>query len=156
MRRKEREIIEFEKMTAILERCDCCRIGLIDNGHSYIVPLNFGLRAANGVLTLYFHCAAEGKKIELIRQNSTVTFEADCLHELVAGENACGFSFRYASVMGRGTVRIAVTPEEKEAGLSALMAHYAPDFVPVFSEKQLRAVTVLVLEVSEWSCKANL
>lgn len=156
MRRKEREITGFETMTAILERCDCCRLGLVDDGYSYIVPLNFGLSVDSGALTLYFHCAGEGKKTDLIRQNSVVTFEADSLHELVRGENACAFSFRYASVMGRGTVRIAATIEEKTAGLTALMAHYAPDFVPVFSEKQLRAVTVLVLEVSEWSCKANL
>ena len=143
-------------MTAILERCDCYRLGLVDDGYSYIVPLNFGLSVDSGALTLYFHCAGEGKKLDLIRQNSVVTFETDSLHELVRGENACAFSFRYASVMGRGTVRIAATVEEKTAGLTALMAHYAPDFVPVFSEKQLRAVTVLVLEVSEWSCKANL
>lgn len=156
MRRKEREITDCEKMIAILERCDCCRLGLIDNGSPYIVPLNFGWDAGNGALILYFHCAGEGKKLDLIRKNSPAAFEADCLHELVTGENACAFSFRYASLMGRGTVRIAETSEEKRTGLTRLMAHYAPDTIPVFSEKQLRAVTVLVFEVSEWSCKANL
>ena len=58
MRRKEREIIDFEKMVHFPDRCDCCRLGLTDGETPYIVPLNFGRIIENGLLTLYFHCAA--------------------------------------------------------------------------------------------------
>lgn len=156
MRRKEREIIDFEKMVHFLDRCDCCRLGLSDGETPYIVPLNFGWVAENGLLTLYFHCAAEGKKLDLIRKNRIVSFEADCLHEPVTGDTACRYSFRYACIMGQGMIRTASTVDEKRKGLTAVMAHYAPDYTPVFSEKQIGCVTVLILEVSEWTCKANL
>ena len=42
MRRKDREITDFNKMLDIMEACDCCRIGLADKSEAYIVPLNFG------------------------------------------------------------------------------------------------------------------
>lgn len=60
MRRRDREITDWEKMLEIVAECDCCRLGLVDNGKAYIVPMNFGFEDAGSALTLYFHCAAEG------------------------------------------------------------------------------------------------
>ena len=31
MRRKEREVTDYNKMIEILKSCDCCRIGLVDD-----------------------------------------------------------------------------------------------------------------------------
>ena len=42
MRRKEREVTDYNKMIEILKSCDCCRIGLVDDKGAYIVPMNFG------------------------------------------------------------------------------------------------------------------
>ena len=42
MRRKDREVTDFSRMLEIVQRCDCCRIGLVEDGEAYIVPLNFG------------------------------------------------------------------------------------------------------------------
>ena len=66
MRRRDREITDREKMLEIVAECDCCRLGLVDNGEAYIVPMNFGFEDAGSALTLYFHCAAEGRKLDLI------------------------------------------------------------------------------------------
>ncbi len=41
MRRKEREVTDYNKMIEILKSCDCCRIGLVDDKGAYIVPMNF-------------------------------------------------------------------------------------------------------------------
>ena len=65
MRRRDREITDREKMLEIVAECDCCRLGLVDNGEAYIVPMNFGFEDAGSALTLYFHCAAEGRKLDL-------------------------------------------------------------------------------------------
>ena len=66
MRRRGRESTDREKMLEIVAECDCCRLGLVDNGEAYIVPMNFGFEDAGSALTLYFHCAAEGWKLDLI------------------------------------------------------------------------------------------
>ncbi len=53
MRRKDREVTDFDKMMEILSACDCCRLGLVDENGAYIVPLNFGYEEADGKLFLF-------------------------------------------------------------------------------------------------------
>ena len=61
MRRKDREIINKEQIWRIMQRCGVCRVAFHDAEYPYIVPLNFGIGKGEP-LTLYFHCAAQGKK----------------------------------------------------------------------------------------------
>ena len=77
MRRNDRAIPDFAAMLAVVRQCDCCRLGLVENGEAYIVPLNFGWEAEGETLTLYFHGAAEGRKLALLRQNPAASFEMD-------------------------------------------------------------------------------
>ena len=66
MRRKDREVADFTEQLAIIKKCDVCRIALNDeDGFPYIVPMNFGMDVQDGQLYLYFHCATEGKKLDL-------------------------------------------------------------------------------------------
>ena len=89
MRRKDREITDFSKIIDIMKSCDCCRLGFVDNNEAYIVPMNFGYDIAGEQIVLYFHCAKEGRKIDLIPIQSVVTFEMDTKHKLVEGKLAC-------------------------------------------------------------------
>ena len=113
MRRADREIREFDRMLAVADACDCCRLGLLGDAGAYIVPLNFGYEAEGEKLTLYFHGAGQGKKIDLIREQKSASFEMDTRHALVEGETACVYSYRYQSVMGRGRIRLIEEYEEK-------------------------------------------
>ena len=63
MRRKEREVVKSEEIAEVLDSCKVCRLGVQDEDGVYIVPLNYGYVMENGVLTLYFHGAKEGKKM---------------------------------------------------------------------------------------------
>ena len=135
MRRRDREITDREKMLEIVAECDCCRLGLVDNGEAYIVPMNFGFEDAGSALTLYFHCAAEGRKLDLIGSGADVSFEMDCSHLLRAADIACAFSYSYGCVMGRGHAAPATDNDEK---------HHA-----------LERLTIIRLTVSDWSCKAS-
>ena len=62
MRRKDREITEFEEIIDVMERCGVCRLALHDEEYPYIVPLNFGMQVEEGQIVLYFHGAEEGKR----------------------------------------------------------------------------------------------
>ena len=79
MRRNEREIKDREEMEAIIQRAQVCRIGLSEKDVPYIVPMDFGYKGN----CLYFHCASEGKKLDMIRQNSKVCFEIGIDHQMV-------------------------------------------------------------------------
>lgn len=123
MRRTDREIRDFDELTAIIARCDVCRLAFNDDEVPYILPLNFGEAVEDGLLRLYFHGAAEGRKYELLRRNPQVAFACDCGHRLVTDAARGYCTMEYESVIGRG--RLELVPEsEKEHGLSVLMAHY--------------------------------
>lgn len=155
MRRKDREITDYDQMLEIVEACDCCRIGLVDGIGSYIVPLNFGYEEREGRLILYFHGANIGKKIDLIKQQKVASFEMDRKHELVKGEQACSYSFLYQCIMGYGNIQIVESYEDKVYGLHKLMSHYSDIHKWEFKEELVNCISVIKLEVMEWSCKVH-
>ena len=154
MRRIDREIAQFSQMISIVERCDCCRLGLVDGEEAYIVPLNFGYEVEGEQLTLYFHCAREGRKLSLLEKCSVVSFEMDTGHQLTTGELACEFSFLYQCVMGTGTAQL-LEGTEKVHGLERIMAHYAGPGPWEFDARLLERTAVIRLTVSHWSCKQH-
>jgi uncharacterized protein len=85
MRRKDREITGIDEKLDIISKSKVCRIGLSENNCPYIVPLNYGFSFDDGKLSLYFHCAAEGKKTDIIKKNNNACFEIDCDTKLIEG-----------------------------------------------------------------------
>lgn len=130
MRRKDKEVTGFQELVDIIERCDVCRIAMNgEDGVPYIVPLNFGLSVEGESVTFYFHSAEEGRKMDLLRADSRVSFELDRGHRLVATEGQGYCTMEYECVMGKG--RIEFVPEgEKMEALRLLMAHYRKEDFP--------------------------
>ena len=108
MRRADREIQSFEEIVDVISRCDVCRLGLHDGDYPYILPLNFGVKVEkeSQTVTLYFHSALEGHKIELMQKNNLASFEMDCRHQLQykAEQGMCTFAFE--SIIGHGTIHM--------------------------------------------------
>lgn len=146
MRRAERQIEDSNEMIRILEACDVCRVAFHDTPYPYLVPLNFGMEVSGGRLTLYFHGAFGGKKLECLAKNDRVAFEADCSHQLITPENNAHCTMRYESVIGYG--RLQIVPEaEKRHGLEVLMRHYVNRPSYEFPEQVVRQTAVLRLDV---------
>lgn len=156
MRRKDREVTDREKIDGIIRDCDCCRLGFCDQGRAYIVPLSFGFVREDGRRVFYFHGAREGRKINLIRRTGYAGFEMDTHCKLNESEKACGYSARFRSVIGGGSVSLVEEPEEKQAGLRAIMLQNTGKAQWEFSPEMLAAVCVFKLEVEELSCKEHL
>ena len=153
MRRKDREITDFQEMIAIMERCDVCRIALHDGDYPYMLPLSFGLDVQEEQVFLYFHAASEGKKLDLIARDNRAAFEMDCGHEWVVGEKAQETTSRFQCVMGGGPVTFLETEEEKRAGLTAILAHVTGrDQWDIGGAANTQ---VFRLDVEELSCKVH-
>lgn len=64
MRRKDREIKEFDEIIDVLSRCKVLHLALISDGKPYAVPVNFGYAVSESdgrkKLAIYFHGAGEG------------------------------------------------------------------------------------------------
>ena len=149
MRKANREVKEPNAIRAIMEEAPVCRIGLSDNGMPYVVPMNFGL----GEDCLYLHCAAEGRKLDIIRQNSRVCFEMDLLREVVRGGSACGFSARYASVIGFGRAVILDDATEKRTALDRIMEHYGEKGPFAYQDDVLATTTVIRVAIEGLTAK---
>ncbi len=155
MRRKDRELTDVQDILSIIEKCDSCNLGLSQNNMPYVVPINFGYTFENDKLTMYFHGARDGKKLDIIAQNPNACFSLDRAHQLVTNENAAQYSMLYESVMGFGKIQVLQNVDEKRVGLAAVMRKYAPDREFQFPDEMLNHVCVMRLDVEELTGKRN-
>lgn len=155
MRRKDREITDFNEILAIMEKCDVCRLAMVDNSLPYVVPMNFGFTAENGKVTLYFHSAKEGRKIDILKMNPTVCVEMDCSHQLITGEKACDFTMDFESIIGSGKAEFIDSEEEKKFALTQIMRKYSDAGTFEFDETLLKRTTIIKVVVSDVSGKRH-
>lgn len=147
MRRSDREIKDFDEIVKVLDKCDAVRLAFNDGEYPYIVPLSFGMQVEDGKITLYFHSAKEGKKIELIKKNKKASFEADCSHKLVFDEEKGNCTTEYESVIGCGETEFVDDENEKTKALKILMKHYRREDFP-YSAALVPATAVFKLKVN--------
>ncbi len=140
MRRKEKEIKDRSEIEKIIARADTAKIGLCDNDQPYIVPVNFGFENNS----LYFHCAPEGRKIDIIRKNNNVCFEIDIDHEMTVSDTACEWNFKYKSVIGFGKAVIIDDLDGKKKALDIIMGHYSDK---AFSYRDDRVDGILIVRI---------
>ncbi|MDD3393719.1 MAG: pyridoxamine 5'-phosphate oxidase family protein [Anaerotignum sp.] len=154
MRRKDREVTQAGDQLAILDECKVCRVAMQDEQGLYLVPLNFAYSYEKEQLTLYFHSAKEGRKIDAIEKNGAVAFEMDCGHRLMEAQAACQYGYEFKSVIGQGTASLVEDPEEKKRALALLMKHQTgKDFT--FDDRMADSVAVIRLTVESISAKVR-
>lgn len=152
MRREDRAVRDMLEIEGIISRCRVCRLAFNTGGAPYIVPMNFGCRFADGALTLYFHCALEGRKLDLLAANPLVGFEMDSELGLVEGANACKYGFAYESVIGTGRARLVTDAAQKCAALSRIMLHQTGRGFS-FSAEQAERVAIIVVNADAYTVK---
>lgn len=155
MRRKDREITDFNIMLEAVKEADCVRLGLIDDRGAYIVPLNFGYEAVDGRLILYIHSADAGKKMELIKASPYVSFEIDTNHGLITHATGCRYSYRFKCVMGHGHITILDSDADKRHGFRRIFAHYTDNPDISLELPSINAAAVIKIEVTDWTCKIH-
>ena len=153
MRRSDREIKDVPDIIGVIKKCDVCRLGLCDGDMPYVVPLNFGYEYKDSKLTLFFHSAAEGQKHDIIRRNPKAFFEMDCSHKLIEAEEAAKYTMEFESVMGCGIISYCTEKAEKIHALERLMNQYAGDKTFDYPDRVVDSVTMLRLDVSEFTGK---
>lgn len=154
MRKREREITDIIEIESIIKRSDVCRLALADGNIPYIVTMNFGYSGGEKKL-LFFHCAKEGRKLDMIRKNNYVCFEMDTDHGLKNGVQACDYGMGYSSVVGYGFISIISDENEKLIGLRQIMANYTDRADLSFRPVSVSETTVLRLEIKEMTGKRS-
>lgn len=150
MRRVEREIKDLEIIQKMLKKAIICRVAFYGEEYPYVVPMNYGYH--NNVL--YFHCANEGKKLDLIRINPKVGFEITAQNELVKGKKSCQWTETYRSIFGTGVMEIVTDFAEKQKGLDVLMQHHGK-VKNAYDPQLLERIVVLKLTINAMTAKEN-
>lgn len=134
MRRKDREITDMARIMEIVRQEDVCCVAFQNEPCPYLIPLNYGAQMEEGKLVLYFHGAAEGTKLEMMKRNPNVSFTIFGNNKIILEtEPACKSTTSFDSVCGNGRAEI-LPEEEKKKGLAVLMNHMSRDGGAVFNE----------------------
>ncbi len=151
MRRKDREITDKAVIEDIIRRSITCRLAMCLDDMPYVVPLSFGYENN----TLYFHCAREGRKLDILRENSNVCFEFDIDQEIILAEGACRGSVKYKSVVGHGKATIIDNDESKRHGLNIIMRQYANQESFQFDDKSVADCLVIKVNIESITGKIS-
>ena len=126
MRRTEREVLDQEFMHQVLKDAQEIYIAMNSGEAPYVLPVNYVFY--NGCI--YFHCALEGRKLDLLRADSRVGFTTAVDIQV---ENT---TTRYRSVCGSGTAELVDDPVRKNEVLRAFAARFnAPCKFPISEQK---------------------
>ena len=134
----------------ILRSCTSGVLAVVgDDDYPYAVPLSYAYEDGK----LFFHCAAEGHKVDSIKRNSKVSFCVIQADEVIQKT----FTTHYKSVIAFGKARILEDENDKRFGLECLLEKYSPDFIPegrVEIENDLKIVCVVEVAIEHMSGKA--
>jgi hypothetical protein len=143
-------------MAVIIDLMNTCHVGRIgtvgSDGYPMVKPLNLVYTGG----TFYFHSEKEGEKIEDIKKDSRVCFEANLPIAFVRGsEYPRRAGYLHRSIKGRA--HPIEDRDEQISGLTCLMQKYQPEGgYGDFPEEKLKITGVVRIDIEEITGKENL
>lgn len=138
-------IQDRQQIEDILSKAKFLRLALAESDTPYIIPMAFGYKDNK----IYLHCSCKGKKIEILKRNHRVGFEADVEAEIVINEDICEYNVRYRSVIGNGKARFVEDYDEKVEGLTVLSEHYGKKGPFEFEEWKVNRLCIIKIEIEK-------
>jgi nitroimidazol reductase NimA-like FMN-containing flavoprotein (pyridoxamine 5'-phosphate oxidase superfamily) len=115
IRRKEKEIKNRSEMIEILQKSKYITMAMAKENEPYLVTLNYGYDHVKNVI--YFHCANEGKKIDILNENNKVWGQA--IQDRGYATGKC--DHLYATTQFQGKVKFIKDLEEKKHALITMI-----------------------------------
>lgn len=140
-----------QQIKAILSKAKFIHIALSDSETPYIVPMSFGYLDN----AIYLHSSREGKKIEILKKNPRVCFEAATETELITADDPCKYNVCYRSVIGHGQAKFLEDYNEKVRGLTVLSEHYGNKGPFEYEEWKVNRMCVIKIEIEKMTGKEN-
>jgi len=153
IRRKEKAIENKEEMIAILESSKYITIAMCQDDVPYLVTLSHGYDREKDCI--YFHCAREGKKVDILTTNSAIWGQAIKDHGYADG--AC--DHLYATTQFKGNVSFIEDMKEKEYALRIMINSLEPNPESVveeqITEKSVQRVHIGRIDIDYMSGKKS-
>lgn len=158
MRRKDREIKDFSKIAQIIRELSIGHLAMIDGDQPYGVTMNYDAEIEDGIVTLYFHGAKEGRRPEIWKRNPAVYFFAerdDGEKDVVMPNGRRNQTTYYVSVAGSGVMEEITDLAEKRKRLAAMVAKFFPTPMDALPDAMIQAVGVWKLILRNPTGKSN-
>ena len=140
LRRQDKALEDRAELDATLTRTRWVTLAMCRDDDPYLVVVNHGYDPTRRCL--YFHCAADGRKMEVLRANPRVWGIA--VEDLGYLDGECEHAFR--SVMFGGRVTFLAADAEKREALEVMIRQLEPEPGPVMARTltpaRLASVTV--------------
>lgn len=122
VRRQNRILEDQDRIEELLSTSEYgfLGLGLTSDGYGYGIPISYAYDKETN--SLYFHCATEGQKLDIIGGNNKISF-------CVVGNTrpiAEQFTTLYESVIAFGKADIQLSEDEKRKALRLLVQKYSP------------------------------
>jgi uncharacterized protein len=150
MRRDEKEIADRGEIDRIIRRAVVCRLAFESQGEPYLVPVCFGYDGNS----LYFHCAPEGRKLDMLAPGARVCFELEADVGVITADSACGWTMAYSSVIGWGSAAIVENQAGRKAAMNTIMNQYGGPDGP-YADRALGRTAVVRIEIEQISGKCS-
>ena len=150
--RRQDRLLDEARAREIHASAEYGYLSLIDlNGKPYGVPLNF---VWDGEDSIYFHCADEGKKIDILESYDLVSFCVVCKVNLLPSQ----FTTEYERIILECETTICTYEEEQLYAYELLLKKYSPNDVELgmkYVRKSLLRSCIVRLDVVTWSGKSK-
>lgn len=138
MRKKSREM-DASWALEVMDRAPYITVGMTDaDGMPYAVPLSLARTDEN---TFYFHCATEGKKLDILRSNPNVCLSAVGKCKPTVGPKDGSFTLEYKSAIAFGKAEVVEDDEEKRTALRAICLRFLPKHMEAFDAAVERSMS---------------
>lgn len=150
--RRQDRLLEHDNAIRLLETGEYGVLSLsTPEGAPYGLPLNY---VWDGEKSVYFHCAIEGQKLVMIKNNSKASFCVVGTTNVVPQK----FSTGYESIILKGSIAMGLSDDEKLKGLQLLVNKYSPNHKPAgqkYIENLFHETEVLRFDAVEFSGKCK-
>lgn len=107
------------------------------SGMPYAVPLSLARTDKN---TFYFHCATEGKKLDILRTTPCVCLSAVSKCKPTVGPKDGSFTLEFKSAIAFGKAEVVEEEDEKKEALRAICQRFLPKHMDAFDAAVRRSM----------------
>ncbi len=148
--RKESRQMSAEWALEVIDKAPYVTVSMVDaNGLPYSVPLSLARTNAN---TFYFHCATEGKKLDILQANPNVCLSAVSKCKPTVGPKDGSFTLEFKSAIAYGTAQMVTSETEKIEALRCICQRFLPNHMDAFNtsiERSLARTAVVRITLTE-------
>ena len=137
MRKKSREMGAAWALE-VMDSAPYITIGVTDkDGRPYALPLSL---ARVGDQTFYFHCAPEGRKLVILRNNPQVCLTAVSKCKPTVGPKDGSFTLEFHSAIAYGNAEFVTDETEKKEALRVICKRFLPSHMDAFDSAVSRSI----------------